>query len=128
MLADWWTGKPAEVSCTETKMSFAYTITIRSQPNKHEDYGRGLELVAFSPGVQAARVIAKTGDSITIGYNGRQCADASAGFRHALEVEGLCADGPLWETKAAPDEAAEMPAVFHPSPSRSGYSTAMLLL
>jgi hypothetical protein len=109
-------------------MGFAYAITIRSQPNRHEDYGRGLELVAFSPGVHAARVITNTGDSITIGYNGHQCADASAGFRHALEVDGLCADGPLWELKAVPDESTEVPAVLHPHPSRRGYSSAMLLL
>ena len=109
-------------------MGFAYAITIRSQPNRHEDYGRGLELVAFAPGVHSARVVASTGDSITIGYNGRQCADASAGFRHALEIDGLCADGPMWETKAAPDELADMPAVVHPHPSRRGYSSATLLL
>ena len=109
-------------------MGFAFAITIRSQPNRNEDYGRGLELVAFSPGVHSARVIINTGDSITIGYNGRQCADASAGFRHALEVDGLCADGPMWEMKAAPDEAAEMHAVLHPHPSRNGYASAMLLV
>lgn len=111
----------------ETAMGFAYAITIRSQPNSHQDYGRGLELVAFSPGVHSARVITKTGDSITIGYNGRQCADTSAGFRHALEVDGLCADGPMWEMKAAP-HAADAPAVLVPHPSRRGYSSAMLLL
>jgi hypothetical protein len=109
-------------------MRYAYAITIRSQPNRYEDYGRGLELVAFAPGVHAARVVANTGDSITVGYNGRRCADASAGFRHALEIDGLSADGPLWEVTAAPDESAEMPAMLIPRPSRRGYSSAMLLL
>jgi len=78
-------------------MKFEYAITVRSQPGKDADYGRALERVAFFPGVTEANLISEDGDSITIGYNGRQPRKEMRQFCSELEADGLMADCALWD-------------------------------
>ena len=79
-------------------MVFEYAVTIRAQRGRTADCRRALECVAFFPGVTSARVIGKSADSITIGYNGRVHPTAALELGPQLAVDGLAADGPLWET------------------------------
>jgi hypothetical protein len=77
-------------------MKFEYAITVRSQRGKDADYGRALERVAFFPGVTEANPIGDDGNSITIGYNGRQSYEVIRQFCSELEADGLMADCALW--------------------------------
>ena len=77
-------------------MKFEHAITVRSQPGKNADYRRALERVAFFPGVTEANLVGEEAGSVTIGYNGQECATTSRKFCDDLEADGLMADGPLW--------------------------------
>jgi hypothetical protein len=77
-------------------MKFQHAITVRSQPGKNADYRRALERVAFFPGVTEANLVGKEAGSVTIGYNGKECAGTSRKFCADLEADGLMADGPFW--------------------------------
>lgn len=77
-------------------MQFEHSITVRSQPGKNADYSRALERVAFFPGVTKAKLIGEDVESVTIGYDGRECITSTRKFRSDLEADDLAADGPLW--------------------------------
>jgi hypothetical protein len=77
-------------------MQFEHSITVRSQPGKNADYGRALERIAFFPGVTRAKLIGEDAESVTIGYNGTECATSLRKIRSDLEADDLAADGPLW--------------------------------
>jgi hypothetical protein len=82
-------------------MQFERSITVRSQPGKNADFGRALERVAFFPGVTEARLIGEDAESVTIGYNGSECASSPRKFRSDLEADELAADSPLWAERPA---------------------------
>lgn len=94
----WPMTKPLSIppSSFERAMQFQHSITVRSQPGKNGDYGRALERVAFFPGVTKAKLIGEDADSVTIGYNDRECVASLRTFRADLEADDLAADGPLW--------------------------------
>ena len=80
-------------------MKFEHAITVRSQPGKNADFGRALERAAFFPGVTEANMIECDGDSITIGYNGKESPRHSRKFRAELDAEGLMADCEFWDAR-----------------------------
>lgn len=88
-------------SSFERAMQFEHSITVRSQPGKNADYGRALERVAFFPGVTKAKLIGEDADSVTIGYNGTECATCLRKFRSDLDADDLAADEPLWADRAS---------------------------
>jgi hypothetical protein len=99
-------------------MHFEYSITVRSQPGKNADYGRALERVAFFPGVTKAKLIGENVDSVTIGYNGRECAASLRRFRSELEADDLAADGPLWADRLSRLTQSNVVAAFVPRSER----------
>jgi hypothetical protein len=99
-------------------MHFEHSITVRSQPGMNADYGRALERVAFFPGVTDAKLIGEDADSVTIGYNGRECAASLRKFRSDLEADDLAADGPLWADRLIQLTQSDVIAAFVPRSER----------
>lgn len=95
-------------------MKFEHAITVRSHPGKNADYGRALERVAFFPGVTRANVIGEGAGSITIGYNGQECAGTSRNFCSELEADGLMADRQLWDVREEIDRSIKSNVIALP--------------